>query len=166
MMWLFSVLILNLVKAEEIPEAIGAAQACVSFSNPFARSFEISPGVGRPPNSTAMEIGNDYINDGRNNSYTNQYLNVCLAIPGVDYGAAIAPIMANPGDSQACFNIEINNDVLVEERLECLMASFTAESLPNLEIGTSSSVCCIVDDDSMLIFLFIIIIIISFSLII
>ena len=60
--------------------------------------------------------------------------------------------MANPGDSQACFNIEITDDVLVEETLECLMASFTAESLPNLEIGTSSSVCCIMDDDSMLIF--------------
>lgn len=58
--------------------------------------------------------------------------------------------MANPGDSQACFNIEIINDVLVEERLECLMASFTAESLPNLEVGTSSSICCIVDDDSKL----------------
>ena len=74
--------------------------------------------------------------------------------------------MANPGDSQACFNIEITDDVLVEEGLECLMASFTAESLPSLEIGNSSSICCIMDDDSMLIFLFIVIIIISFSLII
>ena len=80
MMLLFLVLTLNLVKAEDIPEAIGAAQACVSFSNPFARSFEISPGVGRPPNSTAMAIGNDYINDGCNNSYNNQYLNVYLNV--------------------------------------------------------------------------------------
>ena len=56
--------------------------------------------------------------------------------------------MANPGDTQACFNIMIENDVLVEDNQECLMPSFTAESLVNLEIGTSSSVCCIVDDDS------------------
>ena len=56
--------------------------------------------------------------------------------------------MANPGDTQACFNIVIENDVLVEDNQECLMASFTADSLVNLEIGTSSSVCCIVDDDS------------------
>lgn len=60
------------MKAEDIPEAIGAAQACVNFSNPFARSFEISPGVGRPPNSSAMAIGNI---DGCNNRYNNQYLN-------------------------------------------------------------------------------------------
>ena len=66
----------------------------------------------------------------------------------MDYGAVIAPIMASPGDPQACFDIVINNDILVEESQECLMASFTAESLVNLEIGTSSSICCIVDDDS------------------
>ena len=70
------------------------------------------------------------------------------ATPGVDYDTIIAPIMANPGDNQACFNIVIDDDILVEENQECLMASFTAESLVNLEIGTSSSICCIVDDDS------------------
>ena len=52
-----SALILNLVKAEDIPEAIGSAQACVTFSNPFARQFEISPSVGRPPNDSAPAIG-------------------------------------------------------------------------------------------------------------
>ncbi len=67
----------------------------------------------------------------------------------MDYGASIAPIMAVPQTgNQVCFNIQIDNDVLVEESQECLMASFTAESLANLEIGTSSSICCIVDDDS------------------
>ena len=66
----------------------------------------------------------------------------------MDYGDVIAPIMANPGDSQACLNIEINNDSLIEERQECLMVSFIAEPLVNLEIGINSSVCCIVDDDS------------------
>ena len=84
-------------------------------------------------------------------SYSYYYtflINVHVATPGVDYGDVIAAIMANPGDSQACFNIMISNDLLVEERQECLMASFTAESLVNLEIGTSSSICCIVDDDS------------------
>ena len=56
--------------------------------------------------------------------------------------------MAMPGTSQACFDIMIINDLLVEEDQECLMASFTAEDLENLEVGDSSSVCCIVDDDS------------------
>ena len=66
----------------------------------------------------------------------------------MDYGAVIAPIMVNPSDTQTCFNITIDNDLLVEDSEECLTASFTAESLVNLEIGTSSSTCCIVDDDS------------------
>ena len=71
------------------------------------------------------------------------------ATPGLDYGAVVAPIIANPGDSQACFNIEIKDDMLVEENKECLMISFTAETLMNLTDGTMiSSVCCIVDDDS------------------
>ena len=56
--------------------------------------------------------------------------------------------MAMPGTSQACFDIMIDNDLLVEEDQECLMTSFTAEDLENLEVGNSSSVCCIVDDDS------------------
>ena len=56
--------------------------------------------------------------------------------------------MASPGDSQACFNTVIEDDILVEESQECLMVSFTAESLVSLEIGTSSFVYCIVDDDS------------------
>ena len=47
------------MKSPDVPEAIGAAQACVTFSNPFARSFEIAPSVGRPPNSSAMAIGNE-----------------------------------------------------------------------------------------------------------
>ena len=91
-------------------------------------------------------------------SYSYYYtflINVHVATPGEDYGDVIAPIMANPGDSQACFNITIDNDVLVEESEECLMASFTAEPLVNLEIGTSSSICCIVDDDSKCILLII-----------
>ena len=57
-LWYSLVLTLDLVKSQDIPEAIGAAQACVTFSNPFARSFEISPSVGRPPNSSAIAIGN------------------------------------------------------------------------------------------------------------
>ena len=71
------------------------------------------------------------------------------ATPGLDYSAIVAPITANPGDSQACFNIEIKDDVLVEENQECLMISFTAESLVNLTVGIAiSSVYCVVDDDS------------------
>ena len=54
--------------------------------------------------------------------------------------------MANPGDSQACFNIIIEDDMLVEENQECFMVSFTP--LVNLTVPTMSSVCCIVDDDS------------------
>ena len=49
---------LNLEKAQDIPEAIGAAQVCVTLSNPFAIAFEISPSVGRPPNGSAPAIGN------------------------------------------------------------------------------------------------------------
>ena len=72
----------------------------------------------------------------------------CVATPGMDYGDVVLPIMARPDDTEACFNIMIMDDLLVEESQECLMASFTAEDLVNLEIGTSSSVCCIVDNDS------------------
>ena len=75
-------------------------------------------------------------------------MSMYVATPGIDYHAVITPIMANPGDSQACFNIMIENDVLVEEIQECLMVSFTAELLVNLKIGKNSSVCCIIDDDS------------------
>ena len=70
------------------------------------------------------------------------------ATPGVDYSDVIAPIVARPGDTQVCFDIVINNDELVEEDQECLMASFTAEVIVNLIVGDNISVCCIVDDDS------------------
>ena len=70
------------------------------------------------------------------------------ATPAIDYSDVIAPILARPGDTQVCFDIVINDDDLVEESEECLMASFTAEDLENLMIGDSSSLCCIIDDDS------------------
>ena len=72
----------------------------------------------------------------------------CLASPGVDYGDVFLPIMARPGDTEACFNIMIEDDVLVEESQECFMATFAAEKIVNLEIGNVFSICCIVDDDS------------------
>ena len=86
-----------------------------------------------------------------------------VATPGVDYGDVVLPIMARPGDTEACFNIVIEDDILVEESQECLMASFTAEDLVNLEIGSSSSVCCIVDDDSKYIIIIIKIVVLSGS---
>lgn len=135
----------SLMKSQDTPEAIGTAQVCVTFGNSFAQSFEISPCVERPLNSSAMANGNKtYCNAAWlttflvDHSYT--------ATPGLDYSVAVAPTMANPGDSQACFNIVIEDDMLVEENLECFMVSFTA--LVNLTVPTMSSVCCIVDDDS------------------
>jgi hypothetical protein len=70
----------------------------------------------------------------------------CTATPGLDYSVVVAPTTANPGDSQACFNIMIKDDVLVEENQECFMVSFTA--FVNLTVPTISSVFCIVDNDS------------------
>ena len=60
----------------------------------------------------------------------------------------VLPITARSGDTEACFNIVIEDDLLVEESQECLMASFTAEDLVNLKMGNTSSICCIIDDDS------------------
>ena len=70
------------------------------------------------------------------------------ALPMVDYMSNIPTIMARPGDTEVCFDIMIVDDALVEESQECLMVSFTAEQLENLEIGDNSAVCCIVDNDS------------------
>jgi hypothetical protein len=47
----------SIVKSQDIPEDIGTAQPCVTFGNCFAQSFEISPRVGRPPNSSAISNG-------------------------------------------------------------------------------------------------------------
>lgn len=142
---LHSGLVLNLQKTGDIPEASGTARACVTFSNAFARPFEISPSVGRTLNSTVAELGNfSMINF--HCAFTSLF-HCVTATPGVDYNDVIPSIVSTPGDTEACFDIIIINDSLVEENLECLMASFTAEDLDGLEIGNSSSLCCIIDDD-------------------
>ena len=81
-------------------------------------------------------------------TFPNLLVTPCVATPGMDYDDVVLPVMARPGDTEACFSIMIENDVLVEESQECFTASFTTEDLVNLEIGSSSSVCCIVDNDS------------------
>ena len=70
------------------------------------------------------------------------------ATPGVDYNNVIPSIMSMPDDTEACFNITIIDDNLVEENRECFMVSFTTEDLDGLVIGNSSALCCIIDDDS------------------
>ena len=47
---------LNLVKAPSIAENAGSAQACITFSNPFARSFPISPAAESPSNMSAGKL--------------------------------------------------------------------------------------------------------------
>ena len=69
------------------------------------------------------------------------------ATPGVDYDNVIPTITSMPGDSAACFDIVISNDSLVEEDIECFVASFTADDLDGLVIGNNSALCCIIDDD-------------------
>ena len=66
----------------------------------------------------------------------------------MDYNDTISTITSRPGDTEACFDINIINDNLVENDRECFLRSFTVEDLDDLVIGNSSALCCIVDDDS------------------
>ena len=54
---LHSALTLNLEKSGDIPESIGTARACITYSNHFAQPFEISPSVARSPNNSVAALG-------------------------------------------------------------------------------------------------------------
>ena len=66
----------------------------------------------------------------------------------MDYNDTVPTITSTPGDTEACFDIIIIDDNLVEEDRECFMVSFTVEDIDGLVIGNSSALCCIIDDDS------------------
>ena len=75
--------------------------------------------------------------------------------PNVDYAAinqTINVAVAESSVGQRCFNFTVENDVALEDPLECLVVRIqlpeNALDLLRIAPGNDSTLCCIVDDDS------------------
>ena len=127
-------LTLTVRKGGTVLENASVAETCVIFSNPFEREFEIL-------RSTQMLLT----------------LAICLhthtAEAGSDFGGLSGSLTARPEDGVAgelCFNVNITDDDIVEDAIECFAVTIT---LPEAERGNiilsgGSVECCIQDDDS------------------
>lgn len=75
--------------------------------------------------------------------------------PNVDYAVINQTINVGVAESsvgQRCFNFTVENDVAVEDPLECLVVRIqlpeNASDLLRIAPGNDSTLCCIEDDDS------------------